>query len=67
MFKGAAYLPGKVDLSRDQGEKLAWAEEVLMSKADLDERRQRITDLEAQACTEPYTPKTYMHEQFGGP
>ena len=28
-----------------------------MSKADLDERRQRITDLEAQARTKPYILK----------
>jgi hypothetical protein len=30
-------------------ERLPWAEEVLVSKGDLDERRQRIAELEAQA------------------
>lgn len=34
---------------RPQQEKLPWAEEVLVSKADLDERRARVTELEQQA------------------
>lgn len=34
------------------GERLAWAEEVLVSRATLEDRRQRLADLEAQvrAC-----------------
>lgn len=36
-------------LCRDQGERLAYAEEVLLPKADLDEKKQRIVELEGQA------------------
>ncbi len=34
---------------REVAEKLPWAEEVLVSKGDLDERSQHVAELEAQA------------------
>ena len=33
---------------RDQGEKLSWADEVFISKADFDDKKQRMSDLEGQ-------------------
>ena len=38
------------DLCREQ-ERLPWSEEVLVSRADLNETRRRIAELEAQVCT----------------
>ena len=35
---------------RDQGEKLPWADEVFISKADFDDKKQRMSDLEGQVC-----------------
>ncbi|KIZ00162.1 WD repeat-containing protein 65 [Monoraphidium neglectum] len=42
----------KASARRDQArpEKLPWAEEVLVSKAELDERRARVTELEQQVA-----------------
>ena len=33
---------------RDQAEKLPWADEVFISKADFDDKKQRMADLEGQ-------------------
>ena len=33
---------------RDQAEKLPWADEVFISKADFDDKKQRMVDLEGQ-------------------
>ena len=35
---------------RDQGEKLPWSDEVFISKADFDDKKQRMSDLEGQVC-----------------
>lgn len=47
--------------ARETGDKLSWAEEVLVSKADLEEKKQRIAELHAQvqpACEEHLTTHT---------
>lgn len=39
-----------VAVCRDQGEKMAYADDVLLPKVELDEKKQRIVELEGQVC-----------------
>lgn len=57
---------------RDQADKLPWADEVFISKADFDDKKQRMADLEGQVSSPPmphwplHPPfhHSYVHEAF---
>ena len=44
---------------REAGDKLPYAEEVLVSKADLEEKKQRIAELDAQVLQ--LSPARHVH------
>ena len=46
---------------RDQGEKLSWADEVFISKADFDDKKQRMSDLEGQVHILLWFPSSILH------
>ena len=55
--------PWRVRARRAAQEKLPYAEEVLVLRADVDERLQRIAELEHQVCSLSFSKLYWHHHQ----